>query len=105
MRQATTGVELIAAERQRQIDEEDWSASHDDSHVDGELALAAACYAIPPRKRKSTVFEFALWEWLWPWTADWWKPGRKTAKGRIRELAKAGALIAAELDRLQRKGA
>jgi hypothetical protein len=34
---------------------------------------------------------------LWPWDESWWKPG-----DRIRELAKAGALIAAEIDRLNR---
>ena len=30
---------------------------------------------------------------------EWWKP---TPKNRVRELVKAGALIAAEIDRLQR---
>ena len=33
----------------------------------------------------------------WPWNVVWWKP---TPDDRIRELAKAGALIAAEIDRL-----
>lgn len=36
---------------------------------------------------------------MWPFSQEWWKP---TPDDRIRELAKAGALIAAEIDRLQR---
>jgi hypothetical protein len=32
----------------------------------------------------------------WPWDSKWWKPGE-----RIRELEKAGALIAAEIARLE----
>jgi hypothetical protein len=36
---------------------------------------------------------------LWPFFTRPWKP---TPDNRIRELEKAGALIAAEIDRLQR---
>lgn len=39
-----------------------------------------------------------VWK-IWPWDKSWWKP---TPDDRIRELIKAGALIAAEIDRLQR---
>jgi hypothetical protein len=42
-----TGIELIAEERKRQIEVEGWTAEHDDEHTDGELALAAVCYATP----------------------------------------------------------
>ena len=35
------GVELIAAERTRQIDVEGWMPDHDDQHSQGELARAA----------------------------------------------------------------
>jgi hypothetical protein len=35
---------------------------------------------------------------MWPWEASWWKPSQTD---RIKELAKAGALIAAEIDRLK----
>jgi hypothetical protein len=35
---------------------------------------------------------------FWPWDQDWWKP----SPDPIRNLVKAGALIAAEIDRLQR---
>jgi hypothetical protein len=34
----------------------------------------------------------------WPWSKKWWKP----SSDPIRNLVKAGALIAAEIDRLQR---
>ncbi len=47
----------------------------------------------------------------WPWDPKWWKPLYNDEEdqtpdeidNRIRELTKAGALIAAEIDRLQRK--
>lgn len=38
----------------------------------------------------------------WPWEARFWKP---CPDDRARELVKAGALIAAEIDRLQRAAA
>jgi hypothetical protein len=37
----------------------------------------------------------------WPWFQERWKP---TPDNRIRELVKAGALIAAEIDRMLRLG-
>lgn len=88
------GLDLIAKERQRQIDSEGWTDQHDDGHVNGDMARAASCYAMPGYCR-SELFK-AL---VWPWDDSWWKP---SPEDRIRELAKAGALIAAEIDRLQR---
>lgn len=90
------GVELIAAERTRQVGVEGWSPEHDDEHGDGELAVAAACYAVP----RGSVAASAARAQHWPFEPEAWKPG-----DRIRELAKAGALIAAEIDRLQRANA
>jgi len=89
-----TGVELIAMERQRQIDVEGWDEYHDDEHEKGELALAAACYATIHTGRRDNPEHP-----LWPWAKSWWKP---TPDDRVKELAKAGALIAAEIDRLNR---
>lgn len=40
-----SGIEAIASERQRQIEQEGWTTEHDDTHADGEMARAAACYA------------------------------------------------------------
>lgn len=91
------GIELIAAERQRQIDKEGWTAEHDQEHTKEELAIAAACYAIPDDFRKIVI----VTPEMWPWNPDWWKP---TPNDRIRELTKAGALIAAEIDRLSTIG-
>ncbi len=38
---------------------------------------------------------------LFPSTWDWFKWWKPTPENRIKELAKAGALIAAEIDRIQ----
>lgn len=98
-----TAIELIAAERQRQITEEDWTPEHDrNENPNGELACAAACYAIPSHMRE--VFHFIL---AWPWREGGalkdiiyvgWKP---SPDDRKRELIKAAALIVAEIDRLE----
>lgn len=83
-----TGIELIAEERQRQVEVEGWTPEHDAEHTDDELAKVAAVYAAPGRLRSRVR--------IWP--EDWdFKP---TPNDRIRELQKAGALIAAEIDRL-----
>lgn len=55
-----TGAELIALERQRQIEEEGWQIEEDiQRHPVGQLAFAAMCYACPYPKDKSgpTVFQ------------------------------------------------
>jgi len=91
-----TGSALIAIERARQKDQEGWTPEHDEEHDENELALAAACYAMPDQMRSI----FNLRKRLWPWSPDWWKP---TPDNRIKELVKAGALIAAEIDRIQRE--
>lgn len=97
-----SGCELITAERERQINGEGFNWAHDDLHVGAELASAAACYAIPlpqrdvslPSTKGSTLLQY-----LWPWESKWWKP---SPEDRVRELVKSGALIAAEIDRIQR---
>lgn len=89
-----TGIEIISDERKRQIEVEEWDADHDEQHDNGELANFAALYAIPDDKRMK-AFAFLFPEW---WDKKWWKP---TPDNRIKELAKAGACIAAEIDRLQ----
>ena len=40
----TEGVELIAAERKRQIEEEGFGVERDDAYVDGEMLRVAVCY-------------------------------------------------------------
>lgn len=94
-----TGIELIAAERERQVSVEGWTPEHDDGHVNGELAEAAHCYAA------TSVYFAKGWDvrrviqyLSWPWEVSWWKP----SSDPVQNLAKAGALIAAEIDRRQR---
>lgn len=108
---ALTGVELIAAERLRQVEEEGWTNDHDAEHRSGAMAKAAACYALPAEDRDVRSYEdipfggstdrgnarYAMPS-RWPWDAHFWKP---CPDDRVRELVKAGALIAAEIDRLR----
>jgi hypothetical protein len=94
-----TGIERIAAERKRQIEEEGWTAEHDDQWNYDELAMAALCYVIPGKDNHGKDNLFI--KDRWPLNDGFWKP---TPDNRIRELEKAGALIAAEIDRLLRLG-
>jgi len=98
--QATAGDALsqaardVLAERRRQIDAEGWTPEHDDEHSRGEMALAAACYAVADNDPRAEPPP------LWPWDTEWWKP---TSERRM--LVKAGALILAEIERLDRASA
>jgi hypothetical protein len=96
---ASSGVVLIAAERQRQIDVEGWTPEHDDEHSSSELNRAARFYAKKAQYPESYTDVKAPMGW--PWDTEWWKP----SPDPIRNLVKAGALIAAEIDRLQRLAA
>lgn len=96
-----TGIELIAEERQRQIEVEGFDSAHDQEQDKGELAAAAAAYAFAPFMKGEIRGGYKTPPApMWPeyWLAKWWKP---SPENRIRELQKAGALIAAEIDRLQ----
>lgn len=99
------GVASIAEERARQIKEKDFNDSHDDCATNGQLAKAAACYAMHSARlsdyragmEQATPEERGKAMPQWPWDIEWWKPTT-----RRRDLVKAGALIAAEIDRLDR---
>lgn len=95
-----TGAEQIVAERQRQINAEGWSPEHDDAHADLQLAWAAWSYLGRTLMVPGGASEVA--PAAWPWSQEDWKP---TPDDPVRQLVKAGALIAAEIDRLQRSGA
>ncbi len=94
----------IAAERQRQISAEGYDAAHDDEHDTGELALAAGVYALyaamtPLERDFAARYGPNLYGTggLWPWDhAD-----LKLTTHRA-DLIKAGALIVAEIERLDR---
>lgn len=88
-----TGIDYIAAERKRQQEVEGWTPEHDRQHEEGELAIAAACYALEGTYCQALVDG----EDAWPWDEKWDKRKKHDV---IRRLEIAGALIAAEIDRL-----
>jgi hypothetical protein len=85
----------VADERKRQIEVEGWTVEHDDEHSDGEMALAAACYAMAGRYYSTWTDDYV--RRYWPWSKEWWKPTNKR-----RNLIKAAALIVAEIERIDR---
>lgn len=94
-------IEEIAAERQRQIDAENWTTEHDDRHRNGELAKAGSAYALYAAMSDQHREIYARKPdqgFCWPWSISWWKP-----KNRRRDLIRAAALIVAEIERLDRQ--
>lgn len=97
MSNLTKAAEDVLAERRRQIEVEGWTPEHDDcENFFDELSAAAACYIISGTKWEDRVK--TLLKTLWPWRLDWWKP----QGGRRRRLVKAGALVLAEIERIDR---
>lgn len=88
-------VDEIAAERQRQREKEGYGDSHDDDHESGELARAAACYAMHGVSYEG--IEYARGGAVWPWDERYWKP-----RSHRENLIRAAALIVAEIDRMDR---
>lgn len=92
----------VLTERQRQISAEGWTPEHDDEHNKGELAVAAALYATRGYTCASvwvTAGSGRTWgaaEML-EGVQKWIKPCTTR-----RALVKSGALILAELERLDR---
>ena len=92
-RAVTAAAADVLAERKRQVTAEGWTPGHDDEYEHGELADAVGCYAL-----SSELFDCAGEPPRpWPWPDEWWKP-----TNRRRDLVKAGALILAEIERLDR---
>lgn len=92
------GIELIRKERERQINVEGYNAEHDDAEKADSLSTAGAIYALPWNIR--TIINATRY---WPWDKSFYKPSKSDhTDARIKELVKAGALIAAEIDRLKR---
>lgn len=107
---------MIRAERQRQVKREGWTAEHDEQHEDEGLLAAAICYAlnksdnhagriITGRKYHDGYFSghtaIRSAPPMWPWDEKW---DKRKKHDRIRSLSIAGALLAAEIDRLQKDG-
>ncbi len=98
------GTTMITAERKRQVEKEKWLPSYDDEHNPADLASAGISYALdavsrltdkPEHKKEDLEYSAKLY---WPWEEKYWKP----TKDIVRQLVKAGALIAAEIDRIER---
>ena len=91
MEKRLRGIDLIAEERRRQIEDMGFDTVHDTIlWNDGQLTKAAVCYAkntLPKGDSNDVVPKD------WPWADKWWKPSSD-----IRDLVKAGALIAAQID-------
>ena len=104
----------VLLERKRQVDKEGWTPDHDDEHDSGELAAAAAAYAINAADHLNPYSQGDGGDDApdcWPWhdgiagrgegpektKPAWWKPGAPR-----RDLVKAAALILAEIERLDR---
>lgn len=87
----------VAAERKRQRELEGWTTDHDDTHISGEMAMAAACYALASILDTEHALNTLVTRY-WPWTRKWWKP-----KSPRVNLVRAGALIIAEIERIDRR--
>lgn len=97
-----TGLTLIAKEQKRVREEEGYTVEKDLQYKSEELARAGAVYALPTVDREAfgemlNEEKESLLQALYPFDMETYKP---TPKDRKKELAKAGAFIASELDRL-----
>jgi len=99
-----SGLTLITEERLRHIDK-GYTPSHDDQHKTGEIVAAARCYALLAETQnpghgwtKAMVEDHIFENEEWPWDSEDWKP----SESQTQNLIKAGAMIAAEIDRLHR---
>lgn len=120
-----TAIELIAEERQRQIEKENWTLEHDKAHDNSELLQAAGAYiaAALGKDTESKVARFEMYmppesdffinngdrgdrkirtKGVWvdgfPFSRDW---DKRQKHDKMKLLIISAALIAAEIDRLQ----
>ena len=100
-------IELVLAERIRQVDGEGWTPAHDDSERrEGQLAAAGASYALAVAQKAlvhartgSLDVKPSAPHPRWPFSPLAWKPA-----GMRRMTVKALALVLAELARQVRAG-
>ncbi|MER9436668.1 hypothetical protein NKJ04_17395 [Mesorhizobium sp. M0618] len=101
-------IESIVAERKRQIEGYGWNVEKDDQYTEGQLARAGGIYALVAGANatdyRNAIGGYSMNDYLrtvldhyWPFDRSWWKP-----TNRRRDLVKAGALIVAEIERLDR---
>lgn len=87
----TEAARSVLAERARQIAAEGWTPANDDGYAAGTLSDAAGCYAMQ-------AYGSMRLSKFWPWSEGWWKPSENPR----RNLEKAGALILAEIECIDR---
>lgn len=93
----TPALRDVAAERLRQVSVEGYKPERDDCYTSGEMAQAAGAYAIYSTfERDGSSLSMAAAN-LFPWDMVHWK-----AVDHRRNLVKAGAMILAEIERLDR---
>jgi len=105
----TKAIELIAAERQRQIEVEGFEVARDvDYYKHGELAVAGACYAIAAVNKIPDLKTLSVhlhepnhgndisYVDAWPWNKEW---DKREKHDKLKCLVIAAALIAAQIDR------
>ena len=85
-----SGVERIAIERTRQIERERYDAEHDALHRPETIMSAALAYIF------AAAADLGGAEVYWPWDITEFKPSTPA-----RDMEKAGALIAAAIDRIE----
>jgi hypothetical protein len=93
-------LQAVLAERIEQIERHGHDAHHDDMHDGAEIAAAAAAYLVAYRGEADDIPAHLVMTKsleLWPWAPETFRPS-----GEVEMLAKAGALILAELDRVIR---
>lgn len=112
---------LVLINEERQIVKEGWTKEHDDKHTDGSLAMVAALYASPSddlvrvlrcEECENTTTELDPWPWWNTKNYDRYNDGgvsfrlrawdKRKEHSRMKRLQIAGALIVAEMERLQR---
>lgn len=110
MHEMKTGVELIAEERRRQVEKEGYTAEHDANHGIRDFTSAAKSYLSSaslsilsnkyPKDDSWHQYNEPCYRRHirlgYPWGENSFKPTTP-----LRDLVKAGALIAAAIDRLQ----
>ena len=84
-----TGIEQITDERSKQITKHTYTVKNDSVYTHKELLCAALAYLV------TAIYGSRMGLEDWPWWREMFKD-----EGDVENLKKAGALIAAELDRL-----
>lgn len=87
----SAGAEAIRKERSRQVMSEGYDMKHDERHEPEKFIQAAVAYLLSAVGNDEAAGE-------WPFDAEFFKP-----KDKIRDMERAGALIAAGLDLMYRK--